>query len=139
MKRTKYNVLRTVLNIYTVQVVPCLCNSSVHWISFSITVPLSMPQSLLVLITLPLAGRYWETVERIGITQFYGAPTALRLLLRYGDEHVKRHDRSSLRVLGSVGEPINPEAWRWYNEVVGEGKCTVVDTWWQTGEKLEPA
>uniref|UniRef100_A0A2P2I3B5 Acetyl-coenzyme A synthetase n=1 Tax=Hirondellea gigas TaxID=1518452 RepID=A0A2P2I3B5_9CRUS len=80
----------------------------------------------------PDPGRYWETVQRLRITQFYGAPTALRLLLRYGDEFVKKYDRSSLRVLGSVGEPINPEAWRWYHEVVGDRRCTVVDTWWQS-------
>ncbi|KAF2366208.1 Acetate-CoA ligase [Trinorchestia longiramus] len=80
----------------------------------------------------PDAGRYWEMVERLRITQFYGAPTAVRLLLRHGDDFVKKYDRSSLRVLGSVGEPINSEAWRWYHDVVGEGRCTVVDTWWQS-------
>ncbi|XP_018013716.1 acetyl-coenzyme A synthetase 2-like, mitochondrial [Hyalella azteca] len=80
----------------------------------------------------PDAGRYWETVERLRITQFYGAPTAIRLLLRFGDDFVKKYDRSSLRVLGSVGEPINSEAWRWYYDVVGDGRCTVVDTWWQS-------
>lgn len=81
-----------------------------------------------------VSGRYWETVERLGINQFYCAPTALRLLLRYGDEFVTKYDRSSLKVLGSVGEPINPEAWWWYHTVVGQGRCTVVDTWWQSGE-----
>ncbi|XP_004941849.2 acetyl-coenzyme A synthetase 2-like, mitochondrial isoform X2 [Gallus gallus] len=80
----------------------------------------------------PDPGRYWETVERLKINQFYGAPTAIRLLLRYGDEWVKKYDRSSLRVLGSVGEPINKEAWEWYFRVVGETRCPVVDTWWQT-------
>uniref|UniRef100_H2YF72 acetate--CoA ligase n=1 Tax=Ciona savignyi TaxID=51511 RepID=H2YF72_CIOSA len=82
--------------------------------------------------TYPDPGRYWEVVERLGINQFYGAPTAIRLLLRYGDSFVKKYDRSSLRVLGSVGEPINHEAWSWYHNVVGEGRCDVVDTWWQT-------
>lgn len=148
-----------------------------------------------------IPGRYWETVERLRINQFYGAPTAIRLLLRYGDEWVKKYDRSSLKVLGSgkcsstgwsskslgitlclfpqmpraavhetpksgdctiwgwlhkqalgssvlnlifqlcplvfllaVGEPINKEAWEWYFRVVGETRCPVVDTWWQTGE-----
>uniref|UniRef100_A0A8C3RK10 Acetyl-coenzyme A synthetase n=1 Tax=Chelydra serpentina TaxID=8475 RepID=A0A8C3RK10_CHESE len=81
----------------------------------------------------PNPGRYWETVERLRINQFYGAPTAIRLLLRYGDEWVKRYDRSSLKTLGSVGEPINREAWEWYFNVVGEARCPVVDTWWQTG------
>ncbi|XP_048163696.1 acetyl-coenzyme A synthetase 2-like, mitochondrial [Corvus hawaiiensis] len=80
----------------------------------------------------PNPGRYWETVERLRINQFYGAPTAIRLLLRYGDEWVKKYDRSSLKVLGSVGEPINKEAWEWYFRVVGETRCPVVDTWWQT-------
>jgi acetyl-CoA synthetase len=82
--------------------------------------------------TFPDPGRYWEMVERLGITQFYTAPTAIRAVAREGDEYVKRYDRSSLRILGSVGEPINPEAWRWYHQVVGEGRCPVVDTWWQT-------
>ncbi|XP_060048545.1 acetyl-coenzyme A synthetase 2-like, mitochondrial isoform X2 [Erinaceus europaeus] len=80
----------------------------------------------------PNAGRYWETVERLRITQFYGAPTAVRLLLKYGDAWVKKYDRSSLRTLGSVGEPINNEAWEWLHKVVGESRCTLVDTWWQT-------
>ncbi|XP_042301287.1 acetyl-coenzyme A synthetase 2-like, mitochondrial isoform X2 [Sceloporus undulatus] len=80
----------------------------------------------------PDPGRYWETVERLKINQFYCAPTALRLLLKYGDEYVKKYDRSSLTILGSVGEPINHEAWQWFYDVVGDGRCTVVDTWWQT-------
>ncbi|KAL2303771.1 hypothetical protein Nmel_009050 [Mimus melanotis] len=81
----------------------------------------------------PNPGRYWETVERLRINQFYGAPTAIRLLLRYGDEWVKKYDCSSLKLLGSVGEPINREAWEWYFCVVGDTRCPVVDTWWQTG------
>lgn len=80
----------------------------------------------------PDPGRYWETVQRLGITQFYGAPTALRLLLKYEESWVKKYDRSSLRTLGSVGEPINHEAWEWFYNVVGEGRCPLVDTWWQT-------
>ncbi|KAF7251958.1 Acetyl-coenzyme A synthetase 2-like, mitochondrial [Varanus komodoensis] len=80
----------------------------------------------------PNPGRYWETVERLKINQFYGAPTAIRLLLRHGDEWVKKYDRSSLKILGSVGEPINTKAWEWYFNVVGDGRCPVVDTWWQT-------
>ena len=82
--------------------------------------------------TYPDAGRYWEMVQRLGITQFYTAPTAIRAIAREGDAFVQRYDRSSLRILGTVGEPINPEAWRWYYHVVGEGRCPVVDTWWQT-------
>uniref|UniRef100_G1T4S6 Propionate--CoA ligase n=1 Tax=Oryctolagus cuniculus TaxID=9986 RepID=G1T4S6_RABIT len=80
----------------------------------------------------PDAGRYWETVQRLKINQFYGAPTAVRLLLKHGDAWVKKYDRSSLRTLGSVGEPINNEAWEWLHKVVGDSRCTLVDTWWQT-------
>ncbi|KAL3944553.1 MAG: hypothetical protein SGBAC_001373 [Bacillariaceae sp.] len=80
----------------------------------------------------PDEGRYWDMIQRHKITQFYTAPTAIRLLMRYGSEPVQKYDLSSLKVLGSVGEPINPEAWRWYYEVVGKSKCTVVDTYWQT-------
>lgn len=82
--------------------------------------------------TYPTPARYWEMVERHGITIFYGAPTALRALAAQGDHHVTAHDRSTLRVLGTVGEPINPEAWRWYYNVVGDRRCNIVDTWWQT-------
>jgi len=82
--------------------------------------------------THPDAGRYWDMVERHGITIFYTAPTALRALAAKGDDFVSRYDRSSLRVLGTVGEPINPEAWTWYRSVVGSDRCTIVDTWWQT-------
>jgi acetyl-CoA synthetase len=80
----------------------------------------------------PDSGRYWEMVERLKINQFYTAPTAIRAIQRDGDEFVKKYDRSSLRILGSVGEPISPETWKWYYEVVGEGRCSIVDTWWQT-------
>ena len=82
--------------------------------------------------TYPDAGRYWDMVDRLGITSFYTAPTAIRAIAREGDAHVTRYQRTSLRVLGSVGEPINPEAWRWYFQVVGEGRAAIVDTYWQT-------
>jgi len=82
--------------------------------------------------TYPDPSRYWDLVERHGITIFYTAPTAIRAVMREGDAWLSKHDRSSLRVLGSVGEPINPEAWRWYHDLVGGGRCPVVDTWWQT-------
>jgi acetyl-CoA synthetase len=82
--------------------------------------------------TYPDAGRYWQIVQDLGVTVFYTAPTALRAIAGAGDEFVKRYDRSSLRILGSVGEPINPEIWKWYHDVVGDGRCAVVDTWWQT-------
>jgi len=80
----------------------------------------------------PDAGRYWRLVDDLGINIFYTAPTALRAIARSGDEFVKRYKRDSLRILGSVGEPINPEIWNWYHDVVGEKRCAVVDTWWQT-------
>ncbi|MDZ7281142.1 acetate--CoA ligase [Sphingomonas sanguinis] len=80
----------------------------------------------------PDFSRFWQIVDKYQVATFYAAPTALRALMREGDEWVKKTDRSSLRVLGSVGEPINPEAWEWYYHVVGEGRCPIVDTWWQT-------
>eukprot|EP00956_Cyclotella_meneghiniana_P026368 scaffold56744_cov109-Cyclotella_meneghiniana.AAC.1 len=80
----------------------------------------------------PDAGRYWDMVQRHKISLFYTAPTAIRSLVRFGDEVPKKYDLSSLRVLGSVGEPINPAAWDWYYEQIGQGKCTIVDTYWQT-------
>ncbi|WP_271078495.1 acetate--CoA ligase [Aurantiacibacter sp. MUD61] len=80
----------------------------------------------------PDHGRFWEVIAKHKVNIFYTAPTAIRALMREGDDHVTKHDRSSIRILGTVGEPINPEAWRWYHEVVGEGRCPIVDTWWQT-------
>ncbi|MEO8175381.1 MAG: acetate--CoA ligase [Sphingomicrobium sp.] len=80
----------------------------------------------------PDFGRLWDTVDRLGVTIFYTAPTAIRALMREGDDWVTRHRRTSIRLLGTVGEPINPEAWEWYWRVVGDGRCPVVDTWWQT-------
>jgi acetyl-CoA synthetase len=80
----------------------------------------------------PDFSRFWQVVDKYKVEQFYAAPTALRALMREGDEWVAKTDRSSLRLLGTVGEPINPEAWEWYYHVVGEGRCPIVDTWWQT-------
>ena len=80
----------------------------------------------------PDPSRFWQVVDKFGVEIFYGAPTALRALMREGDDWVKKTNRQSLRLLGSVGEPINPEAWEWYHKVVGEGRCPIVDTWWQT-------
>ncbi len=80
----------------------------------------------------PDPGIWWRIIERYGVNIFYTAPTAVRLFMRYGEEYPKRYDLSSLRVIGSVGEPINPEAWEWYYRVIGGEKCPVVDTWWQT-------
>ncbi|MEE2887740.1 MAG: acetate--CoA ligase, partial [Planctomycetota bacterium] len=80
----------------------------------------------------PDGSRYWSLIEDLKVNIFYTAPTALRAVHRFGDEMVTKHDRSSLRVLGTVGEPINPEVWEWYHKVVGDGRCSIVDTWWQT-------
>lgn len=80
----------------------------------------------------PNEARFWEIIERHRVTIFYTAPTAIRAFIRWGDQHPKAHDLSSLRLLGSVGEPINPEAWVWYYETIGNGRCPIVDTWWQT-------
>jgi len=80
----------------------------------------------------PDFGRFWDTVDRLGVTILYTAPTAIRAIEREGDDWVTRHSRQSLRLLGTVGEPINPDAWEWYWRVVGDGRCPIVDTWWQT-------
>jgi acetyl-CoA synthetase len=80
----------------------------------------------------PDRGRLWELCAKCGVTIFYTAPTAIRAFMRWGDEWLAGHDLSSLRILGTVGEPINPEAWMWYHEVIGGGRCPIVDTWWQT-------
>ncbi len=80
----------------------------------------------------PEPDRFWQIIEEYGVSILYTAPTAIRAFIRWGDEWVKKHDLSSLRLLGSVGEPINPEAWMWYHETIGGGRCPIVDTWWQT-------
>lgn len=82
--------------------------------------------------TYPDAGRFWDIIKRHSVNIFYTAPTAIRSLMGFGDEHIENKDLSSLRVLGSVGEPLNEEAWHWYNDKVGQGNCPIVDTWWQT-------
>src|SRR4029079_4840224 len=79
----------------------------------------------------PTASRFWHVIDKWAVNTFYTAPTAIRALMGAGDDYVKRTDRSSLRLLGSVGEPINPEAWEWDHRVVGDGRCPIVDTWWQ--------
>ncbi len=80
----------------------------------------------------PHMGRWWEIIEKYQATILYTSPTAVRAFIKWGDQHVTRHDLSSLRLLGSVGEPINPEAWMWYHRMIGGGRCPIVDTWWQT-------
>ncbi|XP_075877866.1 acyl-CoA synthetase short chain family member 2 like [Nelusetta ayraudi] len=89
----------------------------------------------------PHVGRFWEIIEKYKVSKFYTAPTAIRLLMKYGREPLQKYDLSTLRILGTVGEPINPEAWHWYHEAVGQGRCPVVDTFWQTetgGHVLTP-
>ena len=80
----------------------------------------------------PSVSRFWEVIDKYKVNIFYTAPTAIRSLMAAGEEAVKRTSRASLRLLGSVGEPINPEAWEWYHRVVGDQRCPIVDTWWQT-------
>ncbi len=114
------------------------CAADVGWItghSYIVYGPLANGATSVMFESIPSypdAGRYWDMVDRLGITILYTAPTAIRALMREGDEPVKRYSRKSLRILGTVGEPINPEAWRWYYRVVGEENCAVVDTYWQT-------
>ena len=114
------------------------CMADVGWITghtYIVYGPLCNGATTLMFESTPLypdAGRYWDIVARHGVTIFYTAPTAIRALAAQGDGFVTDYDRSSLRVLGTVGEPINPEAWEWYYDVVGEGRCNIVDTWWQT-------
>jgi len=114
------------------------CAADVGWItghSYIVYGPLANGATTVLFESIPTypdPGRYWRVVDDLGINIFYTAPTALRAIAQAGDEFVKRYKRKSLRVLGSVGEPINPEIWRWYHDVVGEKRCAVVDTWWQT-------
>src|ERR1044071_8382395 len=114
------------------------CTADIGWItghSYVVYGPLANCATSVMFDGVPNSpdfGRFWETVDRLGVTIFYTAPTAIRALMREGDEPVTRHSRKSIRLLGTVGEPINPEAWEWYWRVVGDGRCPVVDTWWQT-------
>ena len=114
------------------------CSADVGWVtghSYVVYGPLANGATSLIFEGVPNhpdSGRFWDVIDRHRVNIFYTAPTAIRALMREGDAPVKRYDRSSLRLLGSVGEPINPEAWRWYHDVVGDGRCPVVDTWWQT-------
>ncbi|MFL6857293.1 MAG: acetate--CoA ligase, partial [Allosphingosinicella sp.] len=114
------------------------CTADVGWVtghSYVVYGPLANGATSLVFEGVPNYpdfSRFWDVVERHKVDIFYTAPTAIRALMREGEGPVKRHDRSSIRLLGSVGEPINPEAWLWYHRVVGDGRCPIVDTWWQT-------
>nr|MBO2467398.1 acetate--CoA ligase [Xanthomonadaceae bacterium] len=114
------------------------CTADVGWVtghSYIVYGPLANGATALVfegVPNYPTVSRFWEVVDRHKVTIFYTAPTAIRALMREGEAPVKKTSRASLRLLGTVGEPINPEAWRWYYEVVGDGRCPIVDTWWQT-------
>ena len=114
------------------------CTADVGWVtghSYSLYGPLANGAVTLMfegVPTYPDSSRFWQVIEKHKVNIFYTAPTAIRALMREGADPVKKHDRSSLRLLGSVGEPINPEAWMWYHEVVGDSQCPIVDTWWQT-------
>jgi acetyl-CoA synthetase len=114
------------------------CTADVGWItghSYIVYGPLANGATIVMYEGAPNAphpGRFWELVQKHRVTVFYTAPTAIRAFMRWGDEHVTKHDLSSLRLLGTVGEPINPEAWMWYHRTVGQERCPIVDTWWQT-------
>ena len=114
------------------------CTADVGWVtghSYILYGPLANGATTLMfegVPNYPTASRFWHVVDKWSVNTFYTAPTAIRALMGAGDDFVKRTSRASLRLLGSVGEPINPEAWEWYNNVVGEGRCPIVDTWWQT-------
>ncbi|MEC7231505.1 MAG: acetate--CoA ligase [Planctomycetota bacterium] len=114
------------------------CTADVGWItghSYIVYGPLANGATMVMYEGAPNApheGRFWEICEAHGVTIFYTAPTAIRAFMKWGDEHVEKHDLSKLRLLGTVGEPINPAAWMWYRDKVGGGRCPIVDTWWQT-------
>ncbi len=114
------------------------CTADIGWVtghSYIIYGPLANGATTIMfegIPTYPDAGRFWEVVDKHKVTQFYTAPTAIRALMSHGEAIPAQYDLSSLKVLGSVGEPINPEAWRWYHKNIGRGNCPIVDTWWQT-------
>jgi acetyl-CoA synthetase len=114
------------------------CTADIGWItghSYIVYGPLLAGATTLMfegVPTYPHPGRFWEIIEKYKVNQFYTAPTAIRALQVYGTSHVEKFDLSSLKVIGSVGEPINEEAWHWYHEHIGKGRCPLVDTWWQT-------
>jgi acetyl-CoA synthetase len=114
------------------------CTADVGWVtghSYIVYGPLANGAISLVfegIPTYPDTGRFWAVIDKHQVNTFYTAPTAIRALMREGEAPVKKHSRTSLKLLGTVGEPINPEAWEWYHNVVGDGRCPIVDTWWQT-------
>jgi acetyl-CoA synthetase len=114
------------------------CTADVGWVtghSYVVYGPLANGATSILFESVPTypdAGRYWEIVQDLKASIFYTAPTALRSLAQFGDEYVSKYDLSSIRILGTVGEPINPEIWKWYHDIVGKERCDIVDTWWQT-------
>jgi len=114
------------------------CAADIGWVtghSYIVYAPLTNGATSVMFESTPLypdAGRYWAVIDKFKVTQFYTAPTAIRALIRQGDAWPGKYDLSSLRILGTVGEPINPETWMWYHEKVGRTRCPIVDTWWQT-------
>jgi len=114
------------------------CTADIGWVtghSYIVYGPLCMGATSVMfegIPTYPDAGRFWDVVDKYNVSIFYTAPTAIRAIAAQGNEHVTKRSRKSLRLLGTVGEPINPEAWKWYYEVVGDSRCPIVDTWWQT-------
>ena len=114
------------------------CTADIGWVtghSYVVYGPLAVGATVMMYEGAPNhpgPDRFWDIIDRHGVTVFYTAPTAIRAFMRWGDEHVTKHPMRSLRLLGSVGEPINPEAWMWYHRTIGRKRCPIVDTWWQT-------
>lgn len=128
--------LRSVFDIKDTDVY--FCTADIGWVtghSYVVYGPLSAGATVVMYEgspDFPARDRFWDLVEKYGVTVFYTAPTSIRTFMKWGPEYAERHDLSSLRLLGTVGEPINPEAWMWYHEHIGHGRCPIVDTWWQT-------
>ncbi|GLP98912.1 acetyl-coenzyme A synthetase [Methylophaga thalassica] len=133
------NAITTMRWVFDIQATDVFwCTADVGWITGHTYVaygPLATGATQVIyegVPTVPDAGRFWDICQRHGVTIFYTAPTAIRALMKVGDEIPNSYDLSKLRLLGTVGEPINPEAWMWYHNVIGQGRCPIVDTWWQT-------
>ena len=133
------NAITTMRWVFDIQATDTFwCTADVGWITGHTYVaygPLATGATIVIyegVPTVPDAGRFWDICQRLAVTIFYTAPTAIRALMKIGDELPNKYDLSKLRLLGTVGEPINPEAWMWYHNVIGRQKCPIVDTWWQT-------
>jgi acetyl-CoA synthetase len=130
------NSMRTVFDIKDEDVY--FCTADIGWVTghtYIVYGPLSAGTTVVMYEGAPdwpNRDRFWEIIEKYSVTVFYTAPTSIRTFMKWGPEYIEKHDLSSLRLLGTVGEPINPEAWMWYHEHVGKGNCPIVDTWWQT-------